>query len=346
MYNKNIIQKAAFVITILFAVAFGQTVFVENFSYTANDPLTNNGWTAHSGAGTNAVRVFSPGLTYTGYASSGIGLAARVDTAGEDVNRTFAAQNSGTVYTAFMMNVQKATTTGDYWFHLSTSPLNSFEFICRTHIKRDAAGNIAIGLGKRHLDTTFTGFNYAINTTYLIVIKYQIITGDSNDRVSMFILSSGVPGTEPATPTIGPLMPVISDPAHIGSVALRQGTAANAPRVIIDGIRVATSWSAAVTGIEESALLTPTSNQLTLTVNPNPFTNFTNISFNINSQSVKNIDIYDVTGNVIQTIKSPTSNQITWNGRNSNNNLVAPGIYFVVLETNHGNKVAKALLTK
>lgn len=347
MYNNNIIKKVTLILIMLVVSCFGQLVFEENFNYTANDPLTNYGWTAHSGAGTNSIRIFSPGLSYAGYAGSGIGNAARVDTAGEDVNKTFTTSiTSGTVYTAFMMYLQKATTTGDYFFHLSTSPLTTYEFVSRFHIKRNAAGAVALGLGKRHSDTTFTDFNYALTTIYLVVIKYEIISGDSNDRLSLFVFSSGVPSTEPTTPTLGPLTPGNYDPPHFGSVALRQGSGASAPRVVIDGIRVATSWSGAVSGIEENNLLSPTANYLNFTINPNPFRDFTTISFNLNPKTVDKIVIYDIAGKAIQTINRPTTNQVIWNGRNSNGELITSGIYFIVLETNTGNKVAKVLLSK
>jgi len=346
MYHNNIIKKVTLILTILVATTFGQLLFQENFSYTANDPLTNNGWTAHSGAGTNPIRVYTSGLTYAGYAGSGIGLAAKVDTAGEDVNKTFTQQTSGTVYTAFMMNIQKATTTGDYFFHLSTSPLNTYDFISRLHIKRDASNNVAMGLGKRQSDTTFTTFSGVLNTTYLIVLKYEIIAGDSNDRLSLFGSTSGVPSTEPTTPLIGPITPLSSDPSNVGSIALRQGSAAQAPRVIIDGIRIATSWSGAVAGIEDNRLPL-IANRLALEISPNPFTNFTNISFNVEPTSLQAIKIFDATGKVVKTLNYSHGSTIVWDGQNSNGTLVSSGVYFVVAENkNNENQVAKILLSR
>jgi hypothetical protein len=346
MYKYNsIIKKAVLVVAILAATTFGQVLFEENFNYPSNDLLTSHGWTAHSGAGTNPIRVFSSGLVYAGYASSSIGNSAKVDTSGEDDNIAFVGQTSGTVYTAFMMSIQKATTYGDYCFHLSTAPLNSYDYVSRFHIKRDASNNIAIGLGKRQLDTTFTGFTYALNTTYLVVIKWQIIAGDSNDHLSLFILSSGVPSSEPGTPTIGPITPANSDPANIGSIALRQGGAGNAPRVIIDGIRVATTWSSAVLGIEENRLPLIT-NRLTLQISPNPFSNYTNISFNTDANIFRSVKIFDVTGNLVKTLNNLAGSHIIWDARNSTGSLVAPGIYFVVLENNNGKSIGKVILSK
>jgi len=345
MYKNNIILKATLIVAIFVAMSFAQPLLVENFNYTANSPLTSNGWTAHSGIGSNPILVYSPGLTYTGYAGSGIGNAAKVDTAGEDVNRTFAPQTSGPVYTAFMIRVMKATTAGDYFFHLSIDSLNTYYFNMRTHIKRDASNNVAIGIGKTTRDTSFSGFSYALNTTYLVVLKWQINAGDSNDQLSMFVLSSGVPGTEPTSPTIGPVSPAISDPPSIGSVALRQGSAANAPRVIIDGIRVATSWAGAVSGIEENQPINQLANN-NLVIYPNPIRAG---SYNItlsNVEHYKGVKIYDAIGNLVKTLPTSGASHLSWDARNDAGNLVTPGIYIVVLETENISQTAKVLVTK
>ena len=73
----------------LTSTAWGQLLFEDNFNYTSGTLLTANGWTAHSGGGTNAQLVTNYGLTYPGYASSGIGFADSVRNTGEDDNRTF-----------------------------------------------------------------------------------------------------------------------------------------------------------------------------------------------------------------------------------------------------------------
>ena len=49
-------------------------LLTEDFAYAAGSPLAGQGgWAAHSGAGTNAITVSAPGLTYSGYPGSGIG---------------------------------------------------------------------------------------------------------------------------------------------------------------------------------------------------------------------------------------------------------------------------------
>lgn len=102
-------------------------LLVENFEYSNGSLLTANGWTAHSGGGTQPIDVVVPGLSFTGYVGSGIGGAAFLDNTGEDVNRTFAEQTSGTVYVAFMVKTG-ATNSAGYFFHLGQSPFNTSVF--------------------------------------------------------------------------------------------------------------------------------------------------------------------------------------------------------------------------
>lgn len=221
-----------------------QTLLVEDFTYAPGAMLTDNGWTAHSAGGTNPIVTSSPGLTLTGYPSSGVGNAVALALSGEDDNRTFAAQSSGSVYAAFMVNTSEATTDplGGYFFHLGPDPVGT-TFRGRVFIAKDASNNIAFGISKALAtagNISFTPFNYALNTTYLIIVKYTIVDGATNDTVSMFV-STTVPATEPA-PTATATDTTQTDVSP-GTVSLRQGAIATSPTVKVDGIRVGTTWA-------------------------------------------------------------------------------------------------------
>ncbi len=101
-----------------------------------------------------------------------------------------------------------------------------------------------------------------------------------------------------------------------------------------------------VTAIEEE----PGQNMkttLNLEVTPNPFSTTTLINFTVNPTNFRAIKIYDATGNVVKTMNSMTSTngvyRMNWDGRNENGVMSAPGVYFVVLETN--NTETKAVKT-
>ncbi|WP_264510953.1 YDG domain-containing protein [Flavobacterium sp. N1719] len=238
-FNKN----KFFLVLLMFLFQLGHAqLLTENFSYsTAGDITTASGgnWTAHSGS-TFYPQFTTSGLTYPGYPGSGVGGAVTISTTGvADVNRTYTAQTSGNVYAAFLVNVSSATTTGDYFIHLGTG---ASSFVGRFFVKRDASNNLAFGISKNAAvaSATFTGFTYSLNTTYLVVIKYSIISGTTNDTVSVFI-NPALNGTE-GTANITAPDPTAAD-VNPSAFYIRQGTP---PGATIDGIRIATSWASAV----------------------------------------------------------------------------------------------------
>ena len=212
-------------------------VLVENFSYNAATPLTANGWSAHAASGTNAITVVSPGLTYAGYNSSGIGNAVSMTTSGEDDNFRFTERSKGSIYTSLLVNVSEAQSGGDYFFHLSTSALAVFT---PRVFAKDSSGKLAFGVSKSSAAPNYTRAVYSYNTTYLLVLKYRFnIASDTDDVASLFVnppLNAGEPSPAVSAPSGE------NDAASIGAVVLRQGGASTAPALKVDGIRLATSW--------------------------------------------------------------------------------------------------------
>ncbi len=212
----------------------------ENFGYDAGALLTDVGWTAHSSAGTNSLITASPGLTYPAYPSVSGNCATMLGN-GEDVHRTFTAQTTGSVYCSFLINVSNTTAAGDYIFHFGPSPIGT-DYKGRLFVGRDDSNNVRFGLTKSATVGTavqWTGYNYAYNTTYLVVLKYTIIGDAANDQVCAWI-NPAFSGPEPA-----PMLTAVSSETDIGttgvaSVAIRQCHADIVAK--FDGIRVATTW--------------------------------------------------------------------------------------------------------
>ena len=220
------------------AQSAGLLLLEENFDYTSGDKLTNHGWTAHSGSGTNPISVGSTGLTYDNYGSTGIGNSAILNNSGEDVNKTFTQQNSGsTTYAAFLVNVTSAQSSGDYIVHFGPSTISS-EYRCRFFIRKDASGNLNFGISTSSNTETYSSNSYSTDTTYLIVIKQYF---DASSQISSLYINPSL-YSEP-TPDVTQTNSGISI-TNIGSIALRQGSASSAPTCYIDGIRVGTGWGA------------------------------------------------------------------------------------------------------
>jgi hypothetical protein len=293
------LSVAISMVMLINAATNAQTLLIENFNYVSGTTLTSNGWNAHSGAGTNPVTVGSLGLVFQSYPSSNIGLAALLANDGEDVNRTFTSITSGKVFCAFLLKVNSIA--NDYFLHFSNSGLSSN----RGRISIKGTGNsFNLGLSKgAEASTLTTGSPYLTGVTYLLVLKYSIVEGASNDNVSLHIITTSIPATEPVTPSIGPLSdPGQTDLTNISSIALRQYSSSQ--NILIDGIRVAQKWEDVIgtnTGIEEK------SEENNPVLFPLPVASDLIIS---NIRSVNAIEIFDFTGRKILTINTMAMDRI------------------------------------
>lgn len=217
--------------------SFGQ-VISDDFNYSDGALLTANGWTAFSGAGTQAVDVgTSNGLTYTGYSGVtgftgvAIGNAARLDNTGEDVQRLFTPVTSGTLYYSFLVNVGQGDTG---YFCGVTSTGTTFNN--RIFVKPSTtSGKINFGISNT-TTATYGTTDFDLNTTYLIIVKYDVTTSGAT---SLWVKSAGVPATEAAA-GVAEATTSGSGSANIGGFFLRQYSATQ--NITIDGLRMYTTW--------------------------------------------------------------------------------------------------------
>ncbi|RYY44991.1 MAG: hypothetical protein EOO06_17275, partial [Chitinophagaceae bacterium] len=72
---KKIFTKSFFFLfSLLLSTAGVKAQLLANENFTFTGALSNNGWSIHSGAGTNPIST-TTGLTYTGLQGSGVGNA-------------------------------------------------------------------------------------------------------------------------------------------------------------------------------------------------------------------------------------------------------------------------------
>ena len=210
-------------------------VLVDTFDYGNGAFLTSNGWTAHSGAGTQPIDVYEPGLAYPGYpTSSVIGQAARLDNNGEDDWRAY-AQSSGVVYYSFLVNVPVAPGTAGYFAMLNGS---TSDFWARVNVA-SATGAVYFGISNTGTAPTSYPASFALNTTHLIVVKYDFTTG----WAYLWVDPSLTPCAEP-TPFQTSLTAVTGKTSW--GFALRQF--ATNELIYLDGLRIGTTWSDVVCG--------------------------------------------------------------------------------------------------
>jgi hypothetical protein len=220
-------------------VLFAQTsalLLEENFDFqTGTNLVGQNGWTQGT-AGTNPVIISSTSFSYRGYPGSGVGLAAEFTPLSDRIQKTFSGTLSNTYYYSFLISVSSAG-SGEFFAGFFSN--NAFRG--RVYIKADGAG-FQFGLAKTTSGTVAytSGTPYSFGTTYLILVKYDFVAGDTNDQVSLFI-NPGLNGNTPGMPVIGPLTDSGSDvSANVFAIQARTGSG----NFKIDGVRVASTWGA------------------------------------------------------------------------------------------------------
>jgi hypothetical protein len=255
--NLSIPALIMLVLMLTSSVGWGQPVLEENFNFTTTNLVGTNGWAQLGNAATPKIQVIDGnGLTYSGYASSGIGNAASLSTSGDDAIKSFTAQNSGTVYHSMLVNVSASQATGDYFTCGYDGTTN---YTMRLYIKTSGSGFI-FGMSKTTGTVTYESTVRSYNTTYLLVLGYKFVAGTLNDEGYVWV-NPTIGGTEP-TPTIGPITDATkADISQCIAFVLRQGSASNAATLRVDGIRVSTVWATAVAQAVAPTLI-PTPNQL------------------------------------------------------------------------------------
>jgi hypothetical protein len=247
-------KKITFFKTLLLAIVMmvgsasaSAQLLTEDFNYTIGSTITatltadpTTGWLAHSGNGTANIPV-TAGLSFTGYAGSGIGGAASLVATGQDINKTFTSQTSGTIYAAFMMQTQ-ATNSAGYFFMLCPSPAAS-TFFSRVWMNGTGSG---VGISGSSAPASY--ITITAGTPVLLVVKHDFTTHVS----SLYVLNS-FSATEPVSAS----QTFSETPTTLGAVALRQYNAAE--KVIVDGIRIGTTWSQVLASASSPTISTSTS---------------------------------------------------------------------------------------
>jgi len=240
---KKIILLFSFIVCV--AITHAQLLINENFDYAIGTELKTNGWvgTGSAPSTTNPILITTSSISYSSYSNSGIGNEITLNNTGEDLNKSFTAQTSGTLYASVLVNITSAQTTGDYFIHLADLPTGS-SFFSRLFVKTDGA-KLAFGIQNSNSLSpnvavpTYSTFSYDLNTNYLLVMKYEISTNTASLIVNPTILT-----TEPSSNWIsnnsGTSLPPTSG---FSTINIRQGTATNAATLKLDGLRVGLSWS-------------------------------------------------------------------------------------------------------
>jgi len=322
----------------------GGGLFKEDFEYSAGALLTSSGWLQSGSTATSPVKTVQPGLSFSGYSSSNVGNAAELLTSGQDVDKDFTPAVDGSVYLSFMMNVKSAL-TGDYFIALSPSTAQT-NYFGRVYLKSFGSGCL-IGISK---STETTGAVYgttvlALGKTYLVIVRYDFMVATTTDDVlKVYVFGTAMPATEPSVAEIGAYTNAKTDATDLGFVTLRQGSAAAAADLIIDGIRVQTQWPViAGVGAQPSENV-PASFGLEQNY-PNPFNPSTTIRFSMPMAGFTTLKVSDILSREVATVVNGymTAGQ---HAASFNAPQLASGVYYYTLTCGTFQQTKKMMLVR
>ncbi|MFC4721369.1 T9SS type A sorting domain-containing protein [Geojedonia litorea] len=228
-------KNSYLLILALFSCVFinAQLLFDEHFNYgdaSGDLTLTSSGDWSVLNAVTPKVGYQTSNLSLNNYeylAKGGAATIAKID--GESVNTGFASVNSGTIYYSVLVNLTDLGNGGiGFFIHLN----GSTGIRARLFAIDDGFGKINFGITSQGTPDFITT-PYDLNTTYLLVVSYNIATYTSN----LYVLSAPLasePGAPHATQMSG------NGPASVSTITIRQSAAG--PSGSIDQMRVATTW--------------------------------------------------------------------------------------------------------
>ncbi|MBI1342379.1 MAG: T9SS type A sorting domain-containing protein [Terrimonas sp.] len=286
-------------------VSSAQVLIIENFTgFTAGNLGTQGSW-VQTGSGTD-VQVGNNSADYMFYPNYVSGSQyVTVDrytggSSGTDPYKAFLgsvnvpANVNSTFFMSFVINVTGAQNGGDYCLALRSSGGN---YLARFFVKKSGS-NIQFGVSSGTTAPVYTT-NYATGTTYLIMIRQDIVTGSNNDNAWLWV--NPTVSTEPSTAAANAAAlngtEAYTSGQTIDALAIRQGGNA-APAAFIDGIKVAYGSGNINTAADATAAwtdLSPEGIPLPVTFDGiKAFKKANGVQIDWSTQTEVNIDHYEV----------------------------------------------------
>ena len=239
-------------------VSFAQLTTI---TFSGTGVLTANSWTTHSGTTGQITTIATTSdagnsLSYSGLPTSTNNRTTTIAGNSEDVNYAVSTiANAGSVYYSALIKLPNITgqaantTTGNYFMTLTDTngAVVTTGFVGRLYVRAGATANtFNLGVLNNSGGTALaaniygaTPVDYAINTTYLVVVKYTYAT----NTASLWI-NPTVSATEPTalfTTNFG----TGAAPTKSKGIVIRQAGIATAGtgNIEIDEIRVSNNWS-------------------------------------------------------------------------------------------------------
>lgn len=259
--------------------ANGETYLAESFDYAEGNLYGNGKWVKYGKKTTAPIQVAKSPLTFAGYQDNAAGKAVRLTKeSGEYCQVLFRDKGTdaakGAVYYSALVNVSElpsGSRTAAFMALTGANSLDATKFgdaeagsegaglfaqASGEGFKLGVSRNVA-NLGNVKTSVAWADEECALGTTYLVVVKYEIVDGADNDRISLWV--------NPAKGDAEPAASVVADEesaeslADVRGIELRQGSSsvAKTPVAVIDEVRVASTWDEIFTPAKADAVETP-----------------------------------------------------------------------------------------
>lgn len=296
--------------------------YKESFNYTAAENLGDqNAWTNYFSG--DEVLIESGSLSYS--TLNGSGNSISFDGSGIDPVVNYTPTSNGKIYSSFMLKVFAfdASAVNGYFAVLRTTT-GSYE--SRLWISPTSATTYRIGISNgatlTQIDAPTT--DYSLDETIFIVFNYDIDNNTVNAWINP-ILGSTEPSAE-ITEASG------STGNTFNQFLLRQSNSTETPSIIMDELRIGTTWS----DVTPTTLSAQTLQIEAFNIYPNP-TSLGYVNISSNSNAKMDISIFDVLGKLV--IKETVNDNVL------NVSKLNSGIYIIKVFQNDAS-VTKKLVVK
>ncbi|MEZ5064067.1 MAG: FlgD immunoglobulin-like domain containing protein [bacterium] len=145
---------------------------------------------------------------------------------------------------------------------------------------------------------------------------------------------------------------IVNDVGHWFPTSTTAGWLNDSGHIVLWATNPTTGQSGALLLTPEASTGSPvadlTSAGLDLAVAPNPFRTGTTIRFTNSTRDVIGVSIYDAAGRRIRDLDAPPvgdgPRELVWNGRDTQGQSVASGVYFVRVEASNGSAIRRVTL--
>lgn len=259
--------------------ANGETYLAESFDYAEGNLYGNGKWVKYGKKTTAPIQVAKSPLTFAGYQDNAAGNAVRLTKeSGEYCQVLFRDKGTdaakGTVYYSALVNVSElpsGSRTAAFMALTGANSLDATKFgdaeagsegaglfaqASGEGFKLGVSRNVA-NLGNVKTSVAWADEECVLGTTYLVVVKYEIVDGADNDRISLWV-NPAKGDAEPAASVVAE-EECLESLADVRGIELRQGSSsvAKTPVAVIDEVRVASTWDEIFTPAKTDAVETP-----------------------------------------------------------------------------------------